>query len=180
MYMKMKLIQCVLRSFNVRLSHQSRTSVACFGVRVRAFSADSICYCVLIVVYLCNFMFGCMMCWNICLHCTFLGRDSFSRLSDIWPDTWGCLECDFDSVNGNGNKLVLRPMKRLDRAESYNSDYGNSGGRFNLDNRSEIFDGLDESFNTLSDGMDDKLKEAATCYSAPEILKIQNMSTGRT
>ncbi|XP_074348267.1 uncharacterized protein LOC141687030 [Apium graveolens] len=62
-------------------------------------------------------------------------------------------------------------FRRLDRAEKAhnNSDFGSFGGRFNLDNRSEIFDGLDESFNTLSDGMDDKLKEAATCYDAPEI-----------
>lgn len=40
-----------------------------------------------------------------------------------------------------------------------------------MDNRSEVFDGLDESFSTLSDEMDDKLKEAATCYDAPEIFE---------
>ena len=64
-------------------------------------------------------------------------------------------------------------FRRLDRAERAHNhpDYGNSGGRFNLDNRSEIFDDLDESFNTLSDGMDDKLKEAATCYDALEIFE---------
>lgn len=74
----------------------------------------------------------------------------------------------FTGNSSNDSPSQQSFFRRLDRAEKAhnNSDFG---GRFNLDNRSEIFDGLDESFNTLSDGMDDKLKEAATCYDAPEI-----------
>ncbi|KAH0748871.1 hypothetical protein KY290_028103 [Solanum tuberosum] len=54
-------------------------------------------------------------------------------------------------------------FRKLDDAEkSY--DRSSMGSTFNLGNRSSILDGLDESFNTLSDGMDGKLKEAASYF----------------
>ncbi|XP_049373181.1 uncharacterized protein LOC125838159 [Solanum verrucosum] len=54
-------------------------------------------------------------------------------------------------------------FRKLDDAEkSY--DRSSMGSTFNSGNRSSILDGLDESFNTLSDGMDGKLKEAASYF----------------
>ncbi|KAL8089272.1 hypothetical protein AgCh_038898 [Apium graveolens] len=77
----------------------------------------------------------------------------------------------FTGKGSNDSPSQQSLFRRLDKAEKAhnNSYFGSFGGRFNLDNRSEIFDGLDESFNTLSDVMDDKLKEAATCYDVPGI-----------
>lgn len=54
-------------------------------------------------------------------------------------------------------------FRKLDDAEkSY--DRSGLGSTFSSGNRSSILDGLDESFNTLSDGMDGKLKEAASYF----------------
>lgn len=52
---------------------------------------------------------------------------------------------------------------QLDRAErEYNKSFQGSG--FNSENTSASLDGLDESINTLCDGMDSKLKEAAAYF----------------
>lgn len=54
-------------------------------------------------------------------------------------------------------------FRKLDRAEkSY--DRSGPGSTFSTGNRSSFLDGLDESFDSLSDGMDGKLKEAATYF----------------
>ncbi|CAN4109655.1 unnamed protein product [Withania somnifera] len=59
-------------------------------------------------------------------------------------------------------------FRKLDMAEKA---YDRSG------NRSSILDGLDESFNTLSDGMDDKLKEAARYFEFnPDEVEKDNYS----
>ncbi|XP_017238108.1 uncharacterized protein LOC108211109 [Daucus carota subsp. sativus] len=138
--MKMKLIHCALRSFNVGLPHKLRTFGTRFGVR--AFSAGAQAN---------------------------ESNNKFETRDDFEQRIFG----GFTGNSLNDSPSQQSFFRKLDRAERAhnNSDYGSSGGRFNLDNRSEIFDDLDESFNTLSDGMDDKLKEAATCYDAPEILE---------
>ncbi|KAL3326770.1 hypothetical protein AABB24_037457 [Solanum stoloniferum] len=67
-----------------------------------------------------------------------------------------------------GDSVGNRPspnsfFRKLDEAEkSY--DRSSMGSTFSSGNRSSILDGLDESFNTLSDGMDGKLKEAASYF----------------
>lgn len=53
--------------------------------------------------------------------------------------------------------------QKLDKAEKAH-DLSSFGSKFNVGNRSNFLDGLDESFNTLSDGMDEKLKKAATYF----------------
>lgn len=53
--------------------------------------------------------------------------------------------------------------QKLDRIEKSHNRSG-LGSTFNGGNGSEFLDGLDESFNTLSDGMDGKLKKAATYF----------------
>lgn len=53
-------------------------------------------------------------------------------------------------------------FRKLDNAEKSYHRSG-QGSTFSSGNTSSTLDGLDESFNTLSDGLDDKLKEAA-CY----------------
>ncbi|KAH0658522.1 hypothetical protein KY289_027270 [Solanum tuberosum] len=61
-------------------------------------------------------------------------------------------------------------FRKLDDAEkSY--DRSSMGSTFNSGNRSSILDGLDESFNTLSDGMDGKLKEAASYFQDLDLRK---------
>ncbi|KAL2544814.1 Ribosomal protein S18 [Forsythia ovata] len=53
--------------------------------------------------------------------------------------------------------------QKLDKAEKAHDQFG-LGSKFNIGNRANFLDGLDESFNTLSDGMDEKLKKAATYF----------------
>ncbi|XP_043691330.1 uncharacterized protein LOC122642015 [Telopea speciosissima] len=62
--------------------------------------------------------------------------------------------------------------QKLDRLEKARGRSG-FGSRYNAGNGSQLLDGLDESFNTLSDGMDGKLKKAATYfeYDPEEISK---------
>nr|BBB03493.1 ribosomal protein S18 [Cuscuta japonica] len=53
--------------------------------------------------------------------------------------------------------------QELDKAErDYNRSF--QGFNVNSENRSTSLDGLDDSINTLSDGMDSRLKEAATYF----------------
>ncbi|KAI5674989.1 hypothetical protein M9H77_05939 [Catharanthus roseus] len=54
-------------------------------------------------------------------------------------------------------------FRKLDRIDKAHERYG-YGSRFNPGNRSEALDGWDESVNTLSDGMDWKLTNAATSF----------------
>lgn len=98
------------------------------------------------------------------------GANEQDNLFDSRDDFEQRIFSGFTGNTSNDSPSQQSFFRRLDRAEKAqnNSDFG---GRFNFDNRSEIFDGLDESFNSLSDGMDDKLKEAATCYGAPEIME---------
>ncbi|KAJ9698692.1 hypothetical protein PVL29_007652 [Vitis rotundifolia] len=53
--------------------------------------------------------------------------------------------------------------QKLDRLEKSHDIYG-LGSKLNGRNGSQFLDGLDESFNTLSDGMDGKLKKEATYF----------------
>ncbi|XP_058112411.1 uncharacterized protein LOC131255651 isoform X3 [Magnolia sinica] len=53
--------------------------------------------------------------------------------------------------------------QKLDRLEKARGRFG-TGSRGNDGNNYQFMDGLDESFNSLSDGMDGKLKKAATYF----------------
>ncbi|CAL5426872.1 unnamed protein product [Camellia sinensis] len=77
----------------------------------------------------------------------------------------------FGDIPGSGSKSNSFYQK-LDRIEKAH-DRSGLGSKFNFGKRSEFLDGLDESFNTLSDGMDGKLKKAATYfeYDPEEIAK---------
>nr|DAD30129.1 TPA_asm: hypothetical protein HUJ06_031597 [Nelumbo nucifera] len=63
------------------------------------------------------------------------------------------------SDSRSNNDAFFQKLDRLEKAHG-RSGFGSKGGS----NNSEFFDGLDESFNTLSDGMDGKLKKAATYF----------------
>ncbi|KAK2974620.1 hypothetical protein RJ640_025914 [Escallonia rubra] len=58
-------------------------------------------------------------------------------------------------------------FRKLDKAKKAH-DMPASGSKSTGGKRSEFLDGLDESFSTLSDGMDGKLKEAATFFELDE------------
>lgn len=77
--------------------------------------------------------------------------NSFESLDDFERRIFG----DITGDEGDSSSF----FKKLDRIEKAYDRSGLSPG-----NRSEIFDGLDESFNTLSDGMDEKLEDAAKYY----------------
>ncbi|CAK9164198.1 unnamed protein product [Ilex paraguariensis] len=68
----------------------------------------------------------------------------------------------FGDINGDGSNSSSFYQK-LDRVEKAH-DRSGLGSKFNFGKRSEFMDGLDESFSTLSDGMDGKLKKAATYF----------------
>nr|GLL43876.1 uncharacterized protein LOC109175871 isoform X1 [Ipomoea trifida] len=53
--------------------------------------------------------------------------------------------------------------RHLDKAERDHNRFW-QGSNINSENSSTFLDGLDDSFNTLSDGMDNKLKEAARYF----------------
>ncbi|TQD91695.1 hypothetical protein C1H46_022759 [Malus baccata] len=58
---------------------------------------------------------------------------------------------------------------KLDRLGKVRDGHGSDlGGGIGSGSRSRILDGLDESFNTLSDGMDGKLEKAATYFEFDE------------
>ncbi|KAK4377662.1 hypothetical protein RND71_003958 [Anisodus tanguticus] len=97
---------------------------------------------------------------------------TFSALPDIAPDDKQSNN-SFESAEDFqrrifGDSTGNRPspnsfFRKLDRAEkSY--DRSGPGSTFSSGNRSSVLDGLDESFDTLSDGMDGKLKEAARYF----------------
>lgn len=65
---------------------------------------------------------------------------------------------DFEQRIGNSS-ISKSFYQKLDRIEK-TYDRTGFGTNFNIGNRPEFMDGLDESFNTLSDGMDGKLKKA--------------------
>ncbi|KAF8396110.1 hypothetical protein HHK36_017722 [Tetracentron sinense] len=62
--------------------------------------------------------------------------------------------------------------QKLDRLEKGRGQYS-IGSKLSGGNSSQFLDGLDESFNTLSDGMDGKLRKAATYFefNTDEIIK---------
>ncbi|KAF6153652.1 hypothetical protein GIB67_027519 [Kingdonia uniflora] len=64
------------------------------------------------------------------------------------------------SGNSQNNDPFLR---KLDEVERVRDRFGNRPGN-NENSNSMIFDGLDENCTTLSDGMDGKLKKAATNF----------------
>ncbi|XP_057483265.1 uncharacterized protein LOC130770006 [Actinidia eriantha] len=66
-----------------------------------------------------------------------------------------------DTPGGSSNSNSF--YEKLDRIEKPHGRY-DWGPKFKVGNRSEFLDGLDDSFNTLSDGMDGKLKKAATYF----------------
>ncbi|KAM3701433.1 hypothetical protein ACB098_05G171500 [Castanea mollissima] len=66
----------------------------------------------------------------------------------------------FSGFSG-GNSKSDAFFGKLDR---FTKAHDRSGSRMGEGSNSQILDGLDESFNTLSDGMDGKLKKAATYF----------------
>ncbi|XP_057956736.1 uncharacterized protein LOC131150168 [Malania oleifera] len=81
----------------------------------------------------------------------------------------------FSDISGNSSKSDAF-YKKLDRLEKAH-DRSNFGSKLNRGNRSDFLDGLDESFTTLSDGMDGKLKKAATYFEYnPEEMLQDNYS----
>ncbi|XP_042486634.1 uncharacterized protein LOC122066875 isoform X2 [Macadamia integrifolia] len=78
----------------------------------------------------------------------------------------------FGGFSESGPNTTDSFYQKLDRFEKARGRPG-FGSRQNAGNGSQLLDGLDESFNTLSDGMDGKLKKAATYfeYDTEEIAK---------
>ncbi|PIN06985.1 hypothetical protein CDL12_20454 [Handroanthus impetiginosus] len=72
---------------------------------------------------------------------------------------------DFEQrIFGDGNRSSMSSFyQRHDRAEKAH-DRSGMGFSFGMGNRSSFMDDLDEGYNTLSDGMDYKLKKAATYF----------------
>ncbi|KAL3839991.1 hypothetical protein ACJIZ3_024582 [Penstemon smallii] len=79
-------------------------------------------------------------------------------------------------------------FQKLDKAEKAH-DRSGMGSVFNTGNRSSFMDGLDDNYDTLTDGMDHKLKKAATYfeYDPDEVTKDDysfrpdiNFSSGTT
>lgn len=72
---------------------------------------------------------------------------------------------DFEQrIFSDGNRPSLSSFyQKLDRAEKAH-DRSGTGFSFTMGNRSDLMDGLDENYNTLADGMDYKLKKAATYF----------------
>ncbi|KAL4610155.1 hypothetical protein ACB092_08G031500 [Castanea dentata] len=68
---------------------------------------------------------------------------------------------DFSGGNSKSDAFFEK-LYRLGKARD------RSGSRMGEGSNSQILDGLDESFNTLSDGMDGKLKKAATYFEFDE------------
>uniref|UniRef100_M1ARB7 Structural constituent of ribosome n=1 Tax=Solanum tuberosum TaxID=4113 RepID=M1ARB7_SOLTU len=109
---------------------------------------------------------------NACLSRYSSHHRTFSALPNFAPDDRQRTN-SFESAEDFerrifGDSAGNRPspnsfFRKLDDAEkSY--DRSSMGSTFSSGNRSSILDGLDESFNTLSDGMDGKLKEAASYF----------------
>lgn len=66
--------------------------------------------------------------------------------------------------------------RHLDKVERDHNRFW-QGSNINSENSSTFLDGLDESFNTLSDGMDNKLKEAARYFEYdPEEVEKEDYS----
>lgn len=82
-------------------------------------------------------------------------NNSFEPADDFERRIFG----DISGSSANSNSLY----QKLDRIENARgrSDFAS---KFNVGNRFELRDSLDESFNTLSDGMDEELKRAATDF----------------
>lgn len=84
------------------------------------------------------------------------GTNSFESHDDFERRIFG------DDGFGSSSKSNAFYQK-LERAEKAHDRSGFSS-KFNLGNRSEFLDGLDDSFSSLSDGMDAKLKKEATYF----------------
>lgn len=96
-----------------------------------------------------------------CINCVFIlntaTRDT-QKSSTFESDE------DFQRRILGGPENDSNPLfRKLDRIDKAHERYG-YGSRFNPGNRSEALDGWDESVNTLSDGMDWKLTNAATSF----------------
>ncbi|KAE9463582.1 hypothetical protein C3L33_04495, partial [Rhododendron williamsianum] len=68
----------------------------------------------------------------------------------------------FGDGSGSGSKsnAFYQKLERIEKAH----DRSGFSSKFNLGNRSEFLDGLDDSFSSLSDGMDAKLKKEARYF----------------
>ncbi|KAF7154486.1 hypothetical protein RHSIM_Rhsim01G0236700 [Rhododendron simsii] len=68
----------------------------------------------------------------------------------------------FGDGSGSGSKsnAFYQKLERIEKAH----DRSGFSSKFNLGNRSEFSDGLDDSFSSLSDGMDAKLKKEARYF----------------
>ncbi|GMH07369.1 hypothetical protein Nepgr_009209 [Nepenthes gracilis] len=66
----------------------------------------------------------------------------------------------FDGISGDISNPFFQKLDRLEKARGrFGPDSQLNGG-----NKSDVLDGLDESFSTLSDGMEGKLKKAAAYF----------------
>ncbi|XP_051152836.1 uncharacterized protein LOC127266594 [Andrographis paniculata] len=74
---------------------------------------------------------------------------------------------DFEQrIFGDGNRPNLSSFsfyQKLDRAEKAH-DRSGIGYSYNFENKSGLMDDLDEGYNSLADGMDNKLKKAAMYF----------------
>ncbi|KAM7466155.1 hypothetical protein LguiB_013717 [Lonicera macranthoides] len=121
----MKLIQGVLRSVNVCLSHRSQWPVRSFSIGTNA-GTD----------------------YN-------QSNNSFEPADEFERRIFG----DISGSSATSNSFY----QKLDRIENARGRF-DFASKFNVRNRSEPLDSLDETFNTLSDGMDEKLKKSATDF----------------
>lgn len=109
---------------------------------------------------------------NVCLSRYSSHHRTFSALPNFAPDDKKSTN-SFESAEDFerrifGDSMGNRPssnsfFRKLDNAEKSYHRSG-QGSTFSSGNTSSILGGLDESFNTFSDGMDDKLKEAARYF----------------
>ncbi|XP_059626483.1 uncharacterized protein LOC132269339 isoform X2 [Cornus florida] len=93
-----------------------------------------------------------------------------SQSSDVFESVDDFEDRIFSDKSGSAPKSssFFQKLGRIE--EAYDRGFGSN---VNARNKSEFMDGLNESFNTLSDGMDGKLKKAATYFEIDpeEIMK---------
>ncbi|MCD7453947.1 hypothetical protein HAX54_022757 [Datura stramonium] len=109
---------------------------------------------------------------NACLSRSSRHNRTFSALPNFAPDDKQSTN-SFESAEDFqrrifGDSTGNRPsstsfFRKLDRAEKA-YDRSGLGSTISSGNRSSILEGLDQSFDTLSDGMDGKLEEAARYF----------------
>jgi len=80
------------------------------------------------------------------------GVDDYKQTNSFEPTDENERRIFGDSSGGNA------------KSDSFFQKFDRSGGRYRFGSDSQTLDGLDESFNSLSDGLDGRLKEAAAYF----------------